>query len=601
MDVSSCKERIDMIEKGTLSHENFSNYKKIQDFDTELKEHQFVTVDMMHKLETREQQLNSETTIATKMGIIADCVGAGKTYMMIAHICNSKVFSKRIPMIQNHGCSKVHLKFKHKTKRFSGNNLIVVPHSLIKQWMEVLRLSKLKFTAIYRTKHLIDWSEKKAASGGVTLCSSTFYSKLMESYGNIYWGRVIFDECDVLALSSFINPCANFYWFITSSLQNLMFPSGYYLTMKRSEYDFRNGRNYVTRTSIDGVQRRGFIRDTFRSLERSDCNLFLHKIILKNPDDYVHSILNLPEPIVCIKKCRDPYNLNILNGIISDDVVELLNAGNTQGAIDKIGVDKNTEDGIIDVVTRSLRIRLENNKQRLIFLKRLVVERQSEKDGHEKRIKGVRDEIGYLQENLKYIQDKITSAECPICYEERKFPIMLKCCKNVFCMECLSRSISACNNRCPMCRKWLESDDLLAILDTPASSSSEGGLAYNKYNSVKHLVDNSQGKKFLIFSTYDGSLSKLASVLDKKSQQISGTIARINNIVNEYKYEDLDVLLLNASHYGNGLNLENTTDLVFFHRMKPEMEKQVIGRAQRIGRTEPLRIHYMIYQNEGIH
>ena len=56
--------------------------------------------------------------------------------------------------------------------------------------------------------------------------------------------------------------------------------------------------------------------------------------------------------------------------------------------------------------------------------------------------------------------------------------------------------------------------------------------------------------------------------------------------------------MLNTNHYGTGLNLENTTDLIFYHKMSCDMEKQVIGRAQRVGRTSDLNIHYLFQDNE---
>jgi hypothetical protein len=62
------------------------------------------------------------------------------------------------------------------------------------------------------------------------------------------------------------------------------------------------------------------------------------------------------------------------------------------------------------------------------------------------------------------------------------------------------------------------------------------------------------------------------------------------------------VMLVNAQQYCAGLNLENTTDLVFFHRiLDKNIEAQVAGRAQRIGRQSNLNIHYLLYNNETFH
>ena len=39
-------------------------------------------------------------------------------------------------------------------------------------------------------------------------------------------------------------------------------------------------------------------------------------------------------------------------------------------------------------------------------------------------------------------------------------------------------------------------------------------------------------------------------------------------------------------------------DILVYHRMSKDLEKQVIGRAQRLGRTVPLNITYLCHENE---
>ena len=58
------------------------------------------------------------------------------------------------------------------------------------------------------------------------------------------------------------------------------------------------------------------------------------------------------------------------------------------------------------------------------------------------------------------------------------------------------------------------------------------------------------------------------------------------------------IVLLNAKYFGAGLNVQCTDEIIIFHRMSTDLEAQVIGRAQRIGRTTPLIINYLCYTNE---
>ena len=48
------------------------------------------------------------------------------------------------------------------------------------------------------------------------------------------------------------------------------------------------------------------------------------------------------------------------------------------------------------------------------------------------------------------------------------------------------------------------------------------------------------------------------------------------------------------------MNFENASDIIFVHKMDLSIEKQVIGRAQRIGRKETLNIIYLEHENESI-
>ena len=70
------------------------------------------------------------------------------------------------------------------------------------------------------------------------------------------------------------------------------------------------------------------------------------------------------------------------------------------------------------------------------------------------------------------------------------------------------------------------------------------------------------------------------------------------NTLNGFKTGVNNVLMLNSTHKGSGLEISSATDIIITHAMDSELEKQVIGRAQRLGRTDPLNVHYILYSNE---
>ena len=71
-------------------------------------------------------------------------------------------------------------------------------------------------------------------------------------------------------------------------------------------------------------------------------------------------------------------------------------------------------------------------------------------------------------------------------------------------------------------------------------------------------------------------------------------------LIERFKNNDINVLLLNTEYYGTGLNLQFATDIVLYHRFTKEFEEQIIGRAQRMGRTTKLNVYYLMYENEKV-
>ncbi len=79
---------------------------------------------------------------------------------------------------------------------------------------------------------------------------------------------------------------------------------------------------------------------------------------------------------------------------------------------------------------------------------------------------------------------------------------------------------------------------------------------------------------------------------------LKGNESQLKKTLDRYKTGDLNILLVNTRNYGCGINLENTTDIIMFHKVESETEKQVIGRAQRHGRSTSLKVWYLLYENE---
>ena len=119
-------------------------------------------------------------------------------------------------------------------------------------------------------------------------------------------------------------------------------------------------------------------------------------------------------------------------------------------------------------------------------------------------------------------------------------------------------------------------------------------------NLIEIIKGNKKGK-FLVFSAYDETFNDIIKEFDKANithSTILGAVTHINNVINDFTSGKINVVMMNAKHYGSGLNLQMATDIILYHEMPKELETQVIGRAQRLGRTDSLVVHYLLHENE---
>jgi superfamily II DNA/RNA helicase len=108
--------------------------------------------------------------------------------------------------------------------------------------------------------------------------------------------------------------------------------------------------------------------------------------------------------------------------------------------------------------------------------------------------------------------------------------------------------------------------------------------------------------KWLIFNDNGNVLVKYQELLQKREIKAvmldGGNQKLIEKTLKDYKEGDVQVLLLNSMIEGAGMNLENTTHLLFMHKTEEKFIEQVMGRAQRYGRTAPLNVIQLFNKNE---
>jgi SNF2 family DNA or RNA helicase len=250
---------------------------------------------------------------------------------------------------------------------------------------------------------------------------------------------------------------------------------------------------------------------------------------------------------------------------------------------------------------------------------------------------------------IERVKSNIKNGECPICASDLNDDeeiLILKCCGVIICGMCCFGTIfpkNSANGICSNCRHtlkvnqliYLNSDfDLDKIVDEkmddepPPVKEVKKEKPRNKQTAIIEIINGIKPKerkrvdvnihnlmkgtatlpkptynKVLIFANYEETIKNIKSNLDEHKieyWQLKGTHKTITEIVEKFtKCDKKCVLIINSTKHCAGLNLQTATDLVFAHKLvDPNVETQVIGRGQRLGRTSQLRVHFIFYQNE---
>jgi SNF2 family DNA or RNA helicase len=545
---------------------DFNNIKMVsqpRSLKINLYPHQLAHIYQMEKFESDGIIYKDTYTKYTKIGVNADITGYGKTLSMIGLIVRDKMeWDLEKPYVFENIISEAKGRIKnfHITRynKLSATLILVSP-SIIGQWVKEFANTELKIKYLKINKDFINFDVKDY---DVILVVPSLYNKLLILYGGGYaWKRFIFDEPGHTKVPSMRELHANFIWLITA-----------------------------TPNSISNLHRKcegSFMKDIINN-RWSDFEEQFSDIIIKNNDDFVKASFKMPQTNHYYYECYQPV-FNALKNYVSPTIKTMIEAGNISGAIYSLGGEKT--DNIFEFVKAKKREELiEINAKIEIYTIRNDRKNLNEWINKKNSINNQIDEIDLKFKNM--LDDM-----CPICYDNLKKPILEQNCQNLFCGECLFRCLEI-KNDCPMCRSNVDISKLIYI-DTENSIEEKKCNKEKKMSKVEKIIDiidkNKDGK-YLIFSDHNESFYGIFKGLsDHNIQflQIKGSINTRERNIELFKDGKVPVIFLNSNYNASGLNLQETTDIILYHQMLPCIENQIIGRANRIGRTEQLNIHHL--------
>ena len=318
----------------------------------------------------------------------------------------------------------------------------------------------------------------------------------------------------------------------------------------------------------------------------------INKVMIKE------SIIHLKRSVIIIN--------NIYETILK---IKIVNEENIKDFYDKICATKTYLNNLLESLSNNDNVEISENQ--LSVYNKIVEICKKNIENNENKI------------NLIYNRLKDNNC-CPICYEEfdsknllnKKIYVTAHCCNNKICETCIDGwYVKMGKHNCIFCNTDnVNFDSLLYFIkdkdiheDNIKKESNNNLILYgsNKNHFLKEFIISvkEEDKKIIIFSDYPHIFHYIVNLCEENEINYvdldKGNIKEIDYCINEYKYGNAKILLSNSTLFGCGMNLENSTDILFIHKMDESIEQQVIGRAQRIGRKTVLNIIYLEYENES--
>lgn len=542
--------------------------KQPDNMKVQLYKHQLSSVYYMEKLEYDKYIKIDGGKLETTIGVHADQTGYGKTISMLALIVRDNMewdittehVSNKIKVI-NDNMTKI---TKISRKKINST-LILTSSSIINQWYdEIINTTELSVIILNTRKKI---KNTNFVNYDIVLISPSMYNILANDYTNRTWKRFVYDEPGDLKLISMKYINAGFIWLLTATPNSIV-------------YLHKNCRTGYMYDMISCVKPWESFSDIFG------------KIIIKNSKEFIDYSFEMPSTINIYHECFSPI-YDILKGLVNDKIIKMISAGNINEVINIIGGGK----------TNNLTLLIKGHK--LSQLKKLIKLKETYNIQHNmKRMIQIDESMQRLNIQINDLDNRyinMMSTECNICLETIKNPVMEYNCQNLFCGECLLEWLKL-NNSCPLCRHNVDSNKLVYIVDKQLCENKNikntcMKKKETKINTVINLIHKNPDGKFIIFSQWDKTFIPICNMLklnNIKFIDVKGGDSARNNAINDYKKGDVNVIFLNANFNGSGVNLQETTDIIVYHKMNEYVYNQIVGRANRIGRTSNLRVHNLI-------
>lgn len=545
--------------------------------------------------------------VDSRIGIIGDCTGSGKSFVVLALVCSETQNLRKSASATRTFCGGRIAVTRSEASQGTPCKctVLVVPHALVSQWEGYISAFGRGLRTLFVTRQRqVDAFDVDALHDlDLVITIGTTYNALAALLcgARVAVQRIVYDEADSISHQICLPVDASMTWFVTASYANLIFPRGHVVLDPVT--------NLISST-VPGMRGNGCIKALFCDLTSTAAGTdAARSIVVRCLDSYVQASLGLDSPQLRTVICRTPHSIRVLNGVVDTRVIDFLNAGDVCGALQATGgVVHDSEESVVASLIARMRSAAEAVECRIEGVRNAlsVVQDPAERQHLHRERDRLLVKHAETRRNIESITARVAETEtCCICCDRIKHKSVTPCCTNSFCFSCVTRWLQL-RGSCPLCKEMLDPGKLLVVhadSEDRARSPSVGDLtAEDKQSGLRMILERSSTRgKTLVFSAYERTFDDIEPTLRHmglRCRTLKGNHATVKSIVDDFRAGVIDVLLVNAKNYGSGLNLECTTDIVMFHRLDNEIERQVVGRAMRFGRSQPLTVWYLLYENE---
>ena len=491
------------------------------------------------------KKCNEIESLNYKYGILADKPGAGKTYVLLSMILLDDV---------------------------KGLNIIVVPQNIYTQWIEAIQAfsDELTFTTYVNYEDISSlYYVPELPKCDIIITTALYYNIVADSLSSTTSSvkRVILDEIDSIdqCVQKKIN--CEMMWLVSASYAKERIEN----TLASSQ----NGIDLAMEQDVTCKCEEAFVSESFA--------------------------LEAPKQIDYI--CKSSYLDLMLKDLLDDKELQAAYASDFSLIARRTykNVAQNDKQAI-DFFIKDLRMTIDGERVKLdSYVKKGTDLNDIEVVNKDECTQIIAECIDKLANIHKKIEKYDLCVGCLDKFEDTK-KTRTFCCQNDMCSKCIDNWYNK-TLYCPYCRSKVEkSRHTIVDVGCGPQATEISATSRDKINMLLHLLRNQTGRKVIIFSDYSKIFNTITELLKDNGMRYveldGGNVKALDKILNEYKAGGARVLMLNSAFYGCGMNLENTTDIIFFHKTDRIMYEQVIGRAQRPGRTGRLAVHNLLYLNE---